>query len=158
MRISIMGAGYVGLVTGLCFADLDNDIVCIDVAETRVHDLNQGRMPIYENGLEELLKRHLASGHFRATTDINAIVDSDITFICVGTPSRRDGSLDMTSVRKAAESVGKMLQKKKGYHVVVVKSTVIPTTTETLVLEALERTSGMKVGRDVAAPTVTEPL
>jgi UDPglucose 6-dehydrogenase len=149
MRISIMGAGYVGLVTGLCFADMGNNITCIDVVETRINDLNQGRMPIYEKGLEELLKKHLASGNFRATKDINAIIDSDVTFICVGTPSRSDGSLDMTFVKKAAESAGKVLKKKAGYHVVVVKSTVTPTTTETLVLQALERTSGKKVGNDL---------
>jgi UDPglucose 6-dehydrogenase len=149
MKISIMGAGYVGLVTGLCFADLGNEIVCIDVMENRVKELNQGLMPIYEKGLEDLLRKHLASGRFRVTQDIDAVADSDITFLCVGTPSRSDGSLDMTFVKQASEDVGRALRKKQKYHVVVVKSTVMPTTTEILVLQALERTSGKKVGKEL---------
>lgn len=146
MRISIVGTGYVGLVTGLCLAELGNEVVCIDVVPAKVEAIQAGRAPIYEPGVDELLEKHLRSGRFRATLDMSAAAGTDLTFIAVGTPSWEDGSLDLHYVEAAAEDLGRALAPKDGYHVVVVKSTVIPTTTEKVVGPALERTSGKRVG------------
>lgn len=148
MKVSIIGTGYVGLVTGLCLSELGHDVTCIDVIPEKVGSINAGRAPIYEPKLDDMLRSHLAKGDFRATLDIGAVVGTDITFIAVGTPSRPDGSLDLAYIQQAAENVGKVLAGKSSYHVVVVKSTVTPTTTEKLVVPALERASGKKAGRD----------
>lgn len=146
VRVSIVGTGYVGLVTGLCLAELGNEVVCIDVVPAKVQSIMEGRAPIYEPGIDELLERHLRSGRFRATMDMSVVASTDITFIAVGTPSREDGSLDLAYVRTAAEDVGKALASKDGYHVVVVKSTVTPTTTDRLVGPVLETASGKEIG------------
>lgn len=146
MKVSIVGTGYVGLVTGLCLAELGNEVVCIDVIPAKVEAIQAGRSPIYEPGVDELLERHLRSGRFRATLDMDEAAATDITFIAVGTPSREDGSLDLQYVEAAATSLGRALASKPDYHVVVVKSTVTPTTTDRLVGPALERASGKRVG------------
>ena len=148
MRIAIIGTGYVGLVTGACFADLGNDVVCIDVIEDKVRAINQGKVPIYEPDLEGLLQRQLLAGRLRATTDMDAMLDTDISFLCVGTPSRKDGSLDLRFIRLAARSVGERLTRMDRYHTVVVKSTVMPGTTREIVLPILERVSGRGSGKD----------
>ena len=146
VKISIVGTGYVGLGTGLCLAELGNEVVCIDVVPAKVQSIMEGRSPIYEPGVDELLERHLRSGRFRATLDMQDAAETDITFIAVGTPSRKDGSLDLAYVRTAAEDVGKALAPKDEYHVVVVKSTVMPTTTDALVGPVLEAASGKQIG------------
>jgi UDPglucose 6-dehydrogenase len=148
MRISIIGTGYVGLVTGACFADLGNDVVCIDVIEEKVHAINEGTVPIYEPGLEGLLRDQLRSGRLRATTDMDAVLGTELSFICVGTPSRKDGSLDLRYVRSAARSVGERLARMDGHHTVVVKSTVMPGTTREVVMPILEKASGKVSGKD----------
>jgi len=148
MRIAIIGTGYVGLVTGACFADLGNDVVCIDVIEDKVRAINQGKVPIYEPDLEGLLQRQLLAGRLRATTDMDAMLDTDISFICVGTPSRKDGSLDLRYIRLAARSVGERLTRMDRYHTVVVKSTVMPGTTREIVLPILEKVSDRDSGKD----------
>ncbi len=148
MKISIIGTGYVGLVSGVGFADKGHEVTCVDIDEEKVEKINAGKPPIYEEGLEELLEKVVGSGKLSATTDIEkAIKKSEITFICVGTPSREDGSIDTTYVENAAEDVSKALDKKDGYHVVVVKSTVTPGTTDGVVKEKLG-SSGKNVGDD----------
>jgi UDPglucose 6-dehydrogenase len=148
MRISIIGTGYVGTVTGACFAHLGNDVVCVDVDQKRVDMLNSGVPPIYEEGLEDLLKAH--SGHnLRATLDYDdAIANSDISFICVPTPCDDSGKIDLRFIREASKSIGQRLKNKNSYHVVVVKSTVVPQTTEKAVTSVLEQESGKKAGKD----------
>ena len=133
MNVSIIGTGYVGTVTGACLAELGHDVICVDIDQQKVDWINAGIAPIHEPGLSELLKKH-AEIRLRATTDYNdAISNSDLTFICVGTPSGEDGRIDLSIVRSASKSIGKALSDKRSYHVVVVKSTVVPETTEKVV-------------------------
>ncbi|MEA3255133.1 MAG: UDP-glucose/GDP-mannose dehydrogenase family protein [Candidatus Altiarchaeota archaeon] len=147
MDISIIGTGYVGLVTGAGFAEKGNNVVCVDVVKGKVDVINSGRSPIYEKGLDEILKRNIGS-NLVATTDLrHAVLSTDITFICVGTPSREDGSLDLGFVKKASGDVGGILSG-KDYHVVVVKSTVLPGTTERTVIPVIEEKSGKKFVSD----------
>lgn len=133
MNVSIIGTGYVGTVTGACLAELGHDVICVDIDQQKVDWINAGIAPIHEPGLSELLKKH-AGIRLRATTDYNdAISNSNLTFICVGTPSGEDGRIDLSIVRSASKSIGKALSDRRSYHVVVVKSTVVPETTEKVV-------------------------
>ncbi|MFQ5887082.1 MAG: UDP-glucose dehydrogenase family protein [Candidatus Hydrothermarchaeales archaeon] len=149
MKISIIGTGYVGLVTGACFADLGNDVICVDIDEERVNAINEGKPPIYESGLEKMLRRCLKAGGIRASTDLSqAVLDSEISFICVGTPSGLLDYIDLKYVEDVSKEIGKALKKKGEYHIVVVKSTVVPGTTEHSVVPTLETHSGKKCGID----------
>ncbi|MFW5903874.1 MAG: UDP-glucose dehydrogenase family protein [Candidatus Saliniplasma sp.] len=148
MKISIIGTGYVGLVSGVGFASKGHDVTCVDIVEDKVKMINRGEPPIYEEGLEELLKDMVSEGRLKATTDTEkAVKETELTFICVGTPSGRDGRIDITSVEKAVEDMIEPLREKDEYHVFCVKSTVIPGTTEEKVLPILEK-SGKDVGND----------
>jgi len=148
MKISVVGTGYVGLVSGAGFAKHGHEVVCVDIDEQVVESINDAEPPIYEKGLEELLNEVVSSGKLRATTDIaQAVRETEITFICVGTPSREDGSIDISSIEGAVEDVAEVLDEKDDYHVVVVKSTVTPGTTDGEVKKILER-SGKKAGKD----------
>lgn len=145
MRVCIIGSGYVGLVTGIGLAELGHEVNCVDIDESKVRSINEGRTPIHEVGLDGLLARHIGA-RFRASTDLtSAVVGSDITFICVGTPSRTDGSIDTSYVEAAAEQVGAAMLRG---HIVIVKSTVVPGTTDTLVTRILARSSGLVPGSD----------
>ena len=149
MKISIIGSGYVGLVTGTCFAELGNYVTLVDVIKDKVEKINSGIAPIYEEHLDEMLKKNTGRGRLHATTKLDdAVMNTDMTFIAVGTPSRKDGSIDLVYIKKAAEDIGKAIGRKKSYHMVVVKSTVVPGTTENVVLPLLEKYSGKKAGRD----------
>ena len=111
MNITVMGTGYVGLVTGATLADTGNKVVCLDLIEEKIKDLNNGVSPIYEPGLEDLIKSGLKSKNLRGSTDIeNCIRESDLTFICVGTPSNKDGSIDLTYIKSASASIGRALR------------------------------------------------
>lgn len=147
MRVSIIGAGYVGLVTGVCLAEKGHTAICVDVDSSKVETINRGVAPIYERGLDDLLARHVGRA-FSATTDLHAAVqNTDVTLIAVGTPF--DGSaIDLRFVRTAATHIGTALRDKPGYHVVAVKSTVVPGTTEEVVLPLLEQASGKRAGDD----------
>lgn len=148
MKISVIGSGYVGSVTAACFAEVGHEVICVDIDKKKMDKINEGIPPIYEEGLEELLKKYSGKG-LTATTDYeSAIMKTDISFICVGTPSAEDGSIDLSIVRAATASIGAVLAKKERYHVVVVKSTVVPETTEKFVLPLLEETSGKVAGKD----------
>jgi UDPglucose 6-dehydrogenase/GDP-mannose 6-dehydrogenase len=147
MKVSVIGTGYVGLVSGVCLAAKGHDVVCVDTDATKVARINAGDPPIYELGLEDLLKRHIGQ-NLRATTDLQqAVADSEISLIAVGTPF--DGSaIDLSYIREVARQIGAVLRNKAAYHVVIVKSTVVPGTTEDTVLPILEEASGKRAGPD----------
>jgi UDPglucose 6-dehydrogenase/GDP-mannose 6-dehydrogenase len=147
MKISIIGTGYVGLVTGACLADKGHVVTCVDIDSSRVAALNAAKSPIFEAGLEGLLHEHVGRS-LSATTNLEeAVMRSDITLIAVGTPF--DGkSIDLTAVLSAAKQIGQVIRDKSSYHVVVVKSTVVPGTTDGCVLPALESASAKKAGED----------
>ena len=147
MNVSVFGLGYVGSVSAASFAADGHHVIGVDVNEDKVASINAGRSPIVEPGLEDVLGRTVAEGRLRATTDTDdAIRSSDVSLLCVGTPSKRNGSLDLTYLERVCEQVGAVLADKPAYHVVVVRSTVLPGTTHDVVIPALERTSGKKYG------------
>ena len=147
MNLSIVGTGYVGLVTGVCLAERGHNVVCIDVDRNKVDMINAGRAPIHETGLPELLGKNIGR-RLTATTDLaRAVHDSEVTFIAVGTPAV-DGRIDLRYVEAAASEIGQALRDKHGYHALVVKSTVIPGTTDGAVRRAAEHASGKKAGED----------
>ena len=123
MRIGVVGSGYVGLVSGACFADFGHDVVCVDNDEAKTAALRAGKVPIFEPGLDALIERNVAAGRLSFTTDLaSTVAGSDVVFIAVGTPSRRgDGHADLTYVEAAAREIGKAIE---GFTVVVTKSTV----------------------------------
>ncbi|MFZ8792387.1 MAG: UDP-glucose dehydrogenase family protein, partial [Acidilobaceae archaeon] len=158
-RISIVGLGYVGLVHAVGFANLGYRVLGYDVDRVKVEKLRRGNPTIYEPGLEEHLARALASGTLEFTDNIeDAVLGSDVTFIAVGTPSLPDGSVDLSQITSAARSVGRALRLKKSWHLVAVKSTVPPGTTEGLVAGILEEESGMKAFKDFGVASNPEFL
>ena len=147
MRISVIGTGYVGIVSGACFAETGHHCICVDVDAAKVARINSGVAPIHENGLDQILARHVGT-RLSATTDLaKAVHDSEITFIAVGTPF--DGQhIDLSFIRAAARQIGAALKAKAGWHTVVVKSTVVPGTTDDVVRAELESASGKRAGID----------
>jgi UDPglucose 6-dehydrogenase len=141
MKISIVGGGYVGLVTGACFAELGHEVIIIEIDPSRVQSINIGNSPIYEKGLEDLLKQN-AGKRLHATTGYDSIETAEIVLISVGTPPRPDGSSDLSFIKSASNSIGKALKKNSSYCIVVVKSTVPPGTTEKIVRPAVLQASG----------------
>lgn len=148
MRISVIGAGYVGLVTAAALASKGHNITVVDTHETRVRTVNASKSPIYEDGLEEAISDGIASNRLMATGDYEEILATDITLICVGTPSNPDGSMDLTYITESAKGIGRVLGNKNGRHTVVVRSTVVPGTTRGLVIPVLEEHSGKKAHVD----------
>ena len=148
MNVSIVGSGYVGTTVAACFADLGHSVVTVDVDEEVVAAINDGRAPIHEPGLDDLLAEY-GGGRLRATTDYGAVCDTDVTFLALPTPSEDDGSIDLSVMEAGARSLGEALAEKDGYHLVVVKSTVIPTTTEEMIGPILEDASGKTLGEDL---------
>ena len=145
MKVSIIGSGYVGLVTGACLADRGHRVVCVDIDPAKVDAINKAVPPIHEEGLPEMLRR-VSGKSLTASTDLDASVrDSDLTMIAVGTPF--DGkTIDLTYITKTAEQIGRAIRGKNGYHVVVVKSTVVPGTTDDVVGPLVAKASGRAVG------------
>src|SRR5665647_1185660 len=122
MKVAIVGSGYVGLVTGTCFAEVGIDVVCVDINEKKIENLKEGIVPIYEPGLEEMLLRNMKKGRLQFTTNLEeALKDCKVLFIAVGTPPDEDGSADLKYVLAVAQDCGKYM---KEYLVVVTKSTV----------------------------------
>ncbi|MFH1101846.1 MAG: UDP-glucose/GDP-mannose dehydrogenase family protein [Methanobacteriota archaeon] len=147
MKLSVIGTGYVGLVTGACFAKLGHMVTCVDIDEEKVKKINLGVSPIFEDGLDTLLTTHKSK--IRATTDHeDAVLNSDITFICVGTPSMKNGNIDLSYIKEVTTQIALVLRKKNRWHLVVMKSTVLPGTTQSIVLPLLEQHSGKKAGKD----------
>ena len=147
--VSIFGLGYVGSVSAACLADGGFDVVGVDVSPIKVDMITAGHSPIVEEGLEELVARAVASGRLTATTDaVQAVRDTDVSLICVGTPSNPNGSLDLTAVQRVAETIGQAMRDKDQRHTVVVRSTMLPGSTDDRVIPALERQSGKKAVDD----------
>ena len=142
MRIAVIGSGYVGLVTGTCLAHLGHKVICVDLDPERVQAVNSATPHFYEPGLADLLKKVLADGHLTASADVaGAVAASELTFLAVGTPCR-DGDIDLSFIRQAAAEVGRGMRENPAYHVVVVKSTVVPGTTDALVRGIVQEASG----------------
>ena len=148
MNISVIGTGYVGLTTAVGFAVQGHKVYCVDIDRNKIDMIRSGKAPIYEENLEENLKEVLDKGLLIPTTDLSsAINDTDISFICVGTPSDKDGAIDLKYIYSASEDAARILKDKDGYHVFIIKSTVVPGTTEKA-LETIEKVSGKKCGPD----------
>lgn len=145
MNISIVGAGYVGLVTGVCLADKGQSVLLVDIDSSKVDSINGANPPIHEKGLKDLLERTV-SRTLQATTDLQrAVMSTDVTFITVGTPYRGD-EIDLCFVKEASKQIGAALKEKSTYHLVVVKSTVVPGTTDDIIRPILEEASGKRAG------------
>ncbi|QCC50697.1 UDP-glucose 6-dehydrogenase AglM [Halapricum salinum] len=151
MQISVIGSGYVGTTLAAVLADAGHDLVNVDLDEEIVSQINDGVAPIFEPGLDELVAEH-AGTQLRATTDYDDIADTDVTFLALPTPTDDEGKIDLAAMRAGSRSVGEILAEKDGDHLVVVKSTVVPTTTEEVVVPAVEEASGKTAGEgfDVA--------
>ena len=148
MNICVVGTGYVGLVTGAVFADLGNDVVCVDRIREKIEALRAGRMPIYEPGLEEMVSRNVTDGRLSFTTDLSAAVRaSDVIFIAVGTPPKEDGETDLSQVEGVAAEIGRVMER---YKVVVNKSTV-PVGTGGLVRDVITRHQPRPIEFDVVS-------
>jgi UDPglucose 6-dehydrogenase/GDP-mannose 6-dehydrogenase len=146
MRVAIVGTGYVGLTTGVCLATVGHEVTCVDLMSERVDGINKGEAPFYEPGLAELILTVLAEKKFSATTDLStAVGESEVILITVGTP-QSDKGIDLSYVSAAAGEIGRALKGSTNYKTVVVKSTVVPGTTDTLVRNMLERESGLRAG------------
>lgn len=149
MRVSVFGLGYVGSVSAAALAADGHDVVGVDVNPGKVEAINDGRSSIVEPGLGELLEQGAKAKRLRATTDTrDAVHSSDVSLICVGTPSRRNGSLDLTYLQRVCEKIGDAIREKHDYHIVVVRSTVLPGTTHDVVIPALERRSQKAYGEE----------
>lgn len=146
MRVAIVGSGYVGLTTGVCLAAVGHQVICVDVNPDRVAAINAGKAPFHEPGLPQMLLTALSSGLLSATTGyFGAIAESDVIFITVPTPQKGQG-IDLSYLAEAARHIGAALQTAANYKVVVVKSTVVPGTTDTLVRTILEDVSWRRAG------------
>lgn len=148
MKISIVGTGYVGLVTGLSLATLGHEVFCVDNDKNKVDKINKGHSPFYEPSIEELLKKEVAKKSLHATDNLEkSVLESSITIIAVGTPTV-DNKIDLSYIEIAAKQIGEALAKDKKYHVVAVKSTVLPGVTEDIVKPILENYSKKRAGND----------
>ena len=147
--LSVIGSGYVGLVWACCMADRGHQVVISERDRGKLRLLNEGKLPFYEPCLEGLMSRALAKARLSFTSETcEAITNSEISFIAVGTPSIRLGGMNLSQIKSASVDVGRALRETKFYHVVVVRSSVTPGTTTNLVKPTLERASGKRVGRD----------
>lgn len=147
MRISVFGLGYVGCVSAACLAHGGHRVIGVDVNPTKVDLINRGALPVVEPGLDTMIAEALKSGTLRATTDAaQAVQETDLSLVCVGTPSQPSGSLDLAYVARVCEQIGAALATKAERHVVVIRSTILPGTSKTLITPTLEKASGKRVG------------
>ena len=148
MNITIIGTGYVGLVSGVCLASRGHNVTCVDINLEIVEKLNKGEVTIYEKDLKSLLKKTLLENKFRATTDLGqALQSASIVIIAVGTPSLDNGLIDLSYIKKVSQTLGRYIGSTNRFITVIVKSTVIPGTTDGLVREEIEKFSSKKIGQ-----------
>jgi GDP-mannose 6-dehydrogenase len=149
LRISIFGMGYVGTVSAGCLAHEGHEVVGVDPVPTKVDLINAGKSPIIEEHIGELIADTVKAGRLRATCDQDqAIRETELSFVCVGTPSQANGNLDLTYIRRVCEQIGKALKAKPTHHTVVIRSTILPGTMRGIVIPVLEEGSGKKAGVD----------
>ncbi|MGH9966490.1 MAG: nucleotide sugar dehydrogenase [Pyrinomonadaceae bacterium] len=149
MKISVFGLGYVGCVSAACFAKNGHEVVGVDVSPNKVEIINKGSSPIVEPGMGELISEAVGSGRLKATTNAAAAVNgSEVSLVCVGTPSNANGSLDLQYVTRVCKEIGASLKSKSGRHIVVIRSTMLPGTIDSIVAPTLEESSGKSVGRN----------
>jgi GDP-mannose 6-dehydrogenase len=149
--ISVFGLGYVGSVTAVCLAHKGNRVIGVDVNPAKVKMLDSGRSPIIEHRMDELVAEGHQACRLHATTDAGSSVrESDLSFACVGTPSQRNGKLDLTHIEHVCREIGQGLARKESFHWIVLRSTVLPGTTNSVVIPTLERASGKRAGVDFA--------
>jgi GDP-mannose 6-dehydrogenase len=149
LKISIFGLGYVGTVSAGCLANEGHEVVGVDPVRTKIDLINSGQTPIVEEGIGEIISATVRSGKLRATDNVDeAIFQTELSFICVGTPSQPNGNLDLTYIRRVCELIGAALKKKATRHTVVIRSTILPGTMRQIVIPVLEECSGKKAGID----------
>lgn len=149
MKISIFGLGYVGAVSAACLAKDGHEVIGVDPIDVKVNIINSGQTPIIEKDIDEIIKLTTDQGRLKATKSANeAIENSELSLVCVGTPSQLNGNLDTSYVRRVCENIGNALKRKTDPHVVVIRSTILPGTIKNIVIPSLEESSGKKVGRD----------
>jgi UDPglucose 6-dehydrogenase len=152
MRIGVIGAGYVGICTGVGFCQLGHEVTLADIDAARIDIINSGKPPIFEAGLDALIASLVGNKKLKATCDIDETVrKNDVIFICVGTPSDNEGRINLDFVKTVSSQIGKALSGHQGYPVIVVKSSVLPGTTESVIIPLLEKSSHLKMGTDFGA-------
>jgi len=149
VKISVFGLGYVGTVSAGCLANDGHEVVGVDPVATKVNLINEGRSPIIEAEVDEIISFNVAVGRLRATSDTaQAMANTELSFVCVGTPSQVNGNLDLRYIRHVCEDIGRGLRDKSSRHVVVIRSTILPGTMRKIVIPVLEEMSGKKAGVD----------
>ena len=149
LSVSIFGLGYVGSVSAACFSSMGHKVIGVDVSRAKVEMMDSGRTPIIEARMSEMVAEAHRAGLLNATTDATAaVLNSEVSFVCVGTPSLKNGKLDLSHIEHVAREIGAAIRQKKSPHVFVLRSTVLAGTTETVVLPILEKESGKKCGQD----------
>ena len=146
MKISVFGMGYVGCVTAACLAERCHEVIGVEPDESKVSSVNEGRSPIIEPGVEELIGRGIQSGRLRAVSKASAL--GDVALVCVGTPSNENGSLGLGQMRKAIAEIGYLLAAAPGFVVIAIRSTVLPGTVQDIIIPQLEEQSGKTCGRE----------
>ena len=149
MRLSVFGIGYVGCVSAACFAKEGHEVIGVDANPVKVEIINSGKSPIVETGVDELIGEMVGEGRLRATTDATqAVKETEMSLVCVGTPSQPNGSLDLSYIKRVCQDIGAGIEAKRERHTVIIRSTMLPGTIESVVVPALEVYSGKKAGRD----------
>ncbi len=149
MKLSVFGLGYVGCVSAACFAKEGHEVIGVDVSQTKIDIINAGKSPIVEAGISELTNEVVTAKRLRATTNAaEAVRDSEVSLVCVGTPSNTNGSLNLDYIKRVCQEIGAALEAKQERHVVVIRSTMLPGTIESVVVPTLEVYSGKKAGQD----------
>src|SRR5882762_9392143 len=148
MEITVFGMGYVGCVTAACLAEMGHAVTGVDLQQTKVSLINAGKSPVVEPGLRDLIVRGVDAGRLRATQSPKAL--GDVSLICVGTPGNENGSLDLSQVERVVGGIGELLRNVNSFHVVIIRSTVLPGTLDNVLRPLLEQKSGKQEGKDFA--------
>lgn len=149
MKLSVFGIGYVGCVSAACFAKEGHEVIGVDANPVKVEIINSGKSPIVEAGIDELIGEMVKEGRLRAMTGAGAaVMESEMSLVCVGTPSQSNGSLDLSYIKRVCQEIGAAMEAKNSRHTVIIRSTMLPGTIETVVVPALEVYSGKKAGKD----------
>src|SRR5262245_6465414 len=158
-KVSVFGLGYVGSVTAACLSERGHKVLGIDVSKNKVESMAAGKTPILEPGIQEIIQDSHARGLLDATLDVDkAVCESEISFICVGTPSLPNGKLDLHGIKQVCTQIGTNLKSKNEFHIVVTRSTILPGTTAKVITPQLEAASGKQAGIDFGVATNPEFL